>query len=126
MSLSHLDIVLVVEDDVDLRDSLCAVLRDQGYTTAVASNGLEALSYLAQNPRPCVIVLDLMMPVMSGLEFRKRQLADVTLASIPTLVMSAMNQDPGHAELQGVAAYMLKPIHPADLMRTVRMYCPAA
>ena len=66
--------ILVVDDDPDIRDSLREVLEDEGYDVSCVGNGREALDHLkAASPRPCVILLDLMMPVMDGWQFRKEQ-----------------------------------------------------
>jgi CheY-like chemotaxis protein len=61
--------ILVVEDDPDIAESLCDVLRSEGYDVVTASNGKEGLDRLEEMGRPCLILLDLMMPVMSGGEF---------------------------------------------------------
>lgn len=81
--------VLVIEDDDDLRETLCAVLNAEGYLTAAAPNGQAALELLETGELPALIILDLMMPVMNGWGFRERQLADSRIASIPVLVMTA-------------------------------------
>ena len=78
----HLPPVLIVEDDPDSRNMLAALLGLHGYRSVVASNGLEALE-AARKERPGVILLDLMMPVMDGQAFRREQLNDSTLASVP-------------------------------------------
>ena len=65
--------ILIVDDDPDIRDSLKEVLEDEGYEVNGVANGREALDYLRKSPRPCVILLDLMMPVMDGWQFRKEQ-----------------------------------------------------
>src|SRR6476661_1385409 len=87
-------LVLVVEDDDDTRDSLQELLGNEGYAVLAAANGAAALSLLRAAPRartpPCdLVILDLMMPVMNGWDFRARQRADPTLAGIPVLLMSA-------------------------------------
>ena len=83
--------VLIVEDDTDVREMMDLLLTSIGYRTATAANGAIALDRIRQE-RPCMVLLDLMMPVMTGWEFRERQLADPTLASIPVLCMSAVYQ----------------------------------
>src|SRR5579862_4602951 len=65
--------ILIVDDDPDIRDSLKEVLEDEGYEVNGVANGREALDYLRKSPRPCVILLDLMMPVMDGWQFRREQ-----------------------------------------------------
>jgi CheY-like chemotaxis protein len=83
--------VLIVEDDNDVREMMDLLLTSIGYRTVTAANGAVALDRIRQD-RPCMVLLDLMMPVMTGWEFRERQLADPQLASIPVLCMSAVYQ----------------------------------
>src|SRR5262249_1755713 len=82
-------IVLVVDDDSDIRGALCELLEDEGYRVVAASNGEEALVYLNSRERPCVILLDLMMPVMDGWEFRRQQQKDPRWSQIPVVVITA-------------------------------------
>src|SRR5207249_387698 len=81
--------VLVVEDDFDLRDALVPILEYEGHRVVSAANGREALDWLHAMPPPSLILLDLMMPVMNGEEFRAEQLRDPALASIPGVILSA-------------------------------------
>ncbi len=81
--------VLVVEDDVDLRESLSQALQDHGFAVTQAGNGQQALDLLHSGNRPAVILLDLMMPVLSGWELRDVLRDDPELSRIPTLVISA-------------------------------------
>src|SRR5690606_2328003 len=80
--------VLVVDDDEDIRLILAQILSLQGYDAPTAANGLDALSQLYDGVEPCLILLDLMMPAMSGWEFRTKQLQDPKLAQIPVVVLS--------------------------------------
>lgn len=81
--------ILVVEDDAELRAILCEVLEDEGYTVVAACNGEEALTALRSQPGTCAIFLDVMMPVMGGVEFRRAQQEDPELCVIPVVAMSA-------------------------------------
>jgi CheY-like chemotaxis protein len=81
--------ILVVDDDDDIRTALAEVLRDEGHEVRCAANGREALALLRSSAPPCLVLLDLMMPVMNGWEFREQQLADPALAEIPVFVISA-------------------------------------
>jgi CheY-like chemotaxis protein len=81
--------VLVVDDDYDLRSSLRELLEDEGYPTLGASNGREALELLRAGSPPCLILLDLMMPVMDGWETLQHLSADPGLKPIPVAIMSA-------------------------------------
>jgi CheY-like chemotaxis protein len=102
--------ILVVDDDDEIRSTLLALLEDEGFKAAGARNGREALGYLRCHPRPDLIVLDLMMPVMSGQEFRAEQLRDAELAGIPVVVLSASNDGKREAEAMRVAAFFPKPV----------------
>jgi CheY-like chemotaxis protein len=82
--------VLIVEDDADLRDAIADALAFGGHKTIPASNGRDALAILHRTPGIDLIVLDLMMPVMNGWEFRERQLLDPEIASIPVVILSAL------------------------------------
>ncbi|MEO8349898.1 MAG: response regulator [Acidobacteriota bacterium] len=101
--------VLVVEDDRDQREALCAMLDLEGFPHAQAANGRQALDYLRDFPAPCLVLLDLEMPVMNGWDFRARQLADERLADIPVIVVTA--NDLGlDARFPGVAGFLWKPL----------------
>ncbi len=80
--------ILVVDDDTDLRESLGDVLRDEGYEVTLAANGQEALDLLPGLERPCAVVLDIAMPVMSGTEFYRAMSAMPALADIPVAVLT--------------------------------------
>jgi len=122
----HEDIILVVEDDEDLRDSVCMLLELEGFQAVGVFNGLEALHYLQAHGPPCVILLDLMMPGMSGGEFRARQLEDSLLARVPTIVVSAMAIGHQQEEVLNAAGYLTKPVNAKQLSHTVRQHCQAA
>ena len=121
--MSH---VLLVEDDDDLREDLALILTNRGYRIETARNGAEALERLrAPGPLPCLILLDLMMPVMNGWEFRAAQLADPAIAAVPVVVMTAASpRDPGGA-LQALAYYQ-KPIKLEDLLALMGEHCGSA
>jgi CheY-like chemotaxis protein len=82
--------VLVVDDNFFARESLAVLLRILGFRTAVAGDGAAALDYLRGHPPPCLIVLDLWMPGMSGREFLQVKAADPALSAIPVFVLSAV------------------------------------
>ena len=90
--------VLVVDDDRDIRELMVELLASEGYEVASASDGRRALAE-ARARRPDVILLDLMMPVMSGWEFREAQLRDPTLADIPVVVVTAFEESLDGTEL---------------------------
>lgn len=100
--------ILVVEDDLDLSGLLAAALRFAGFEPLVARHGREALDLLAMGVRPEVILLDLMMPIMDGREFRKRQRDQPDIASIPVIICSA--EEPSTAEDLAAHATFEKPL----------------
>jgi CheY-like chemotaxis protein len=116
----QVSIVLLVEDEPDLREMMSVWLQSHRIETRVASHGLAALAAVRQHPRPALILLDLMMPVMDGWEFRRRQLADPTIAHIPVVVTSAVAQHAGRA-LQA-AAILPKPYEFDELLAAVRKF----
>jgi CheY-like chemotaxis protein len=119
-------VVLVVEDDPDIRATLCEALEDNGYATAGASNGVEALAYLRSGvEKPCLILLDLMMPVMDGQTFRAEQRADPELADIPVVVISAYRDVEKYAN-DLAAEYLAKPVRLDTLLETARKHCDVA
>ena len=81
--------ILVVDDDDALRETLTDLLQLEGYRVVSASNGREALDLLERSPRPCAMILDMMMPVMSGWELLDVVKHDSHLSSIPVTVVSA-------------------------------------
>ena len=113
--------VLIVEDDADLRDMMAQLLNLEGFNAATVANGREALEYLHQGDRPDVILLDLMMPVMDGWEFRRRQQADPTVSGVPVIVLSALDQS--RAADVRADAFLKKPLDFDRLLTLVRNYC---
>jgi CheY-like chemotaxis protein len=114
----HLPPVLIVEDDPDSRNMLAALLGLHGYRTVTAANGLEALE-MARRERPAVILLDLMMPVMDGQTFRREQLGDATLATIPVVVLSAHAKTAELARELGASTHLMKPFDLDQLLRAI-------
>ena len=106
-----------MDDDLDCRVLLATILTVEGYATFTASNGAEAL-VLARQHRPALIVLDLMMPVMDGMTFRREQQGDPSIADIPVLCVSAMHDAEAVASRLGLAC-IPKPIVFADLLTTI-------
>jgi CheY-like chemotaxis protein len=100
----------VVEDDPVSRQALTLLLEAEGYAVRTAANGREALDRLASPPYPHLILLDLMMPVLSGWEFRRRQLQNPVLAGIPVVVLSATGDQAAEEELLGDVGYLQKPV----------------
>ncbi len=115
-------LVMVVDDDQDIREIISEVLSDAGYSVVTASNGAEALELL-EGGRPSLILLDLNMPVMDGAAFRRAQREDAALAAIPTVVMSAVHQMLERIADLGVNDALAKPVSLRQLMQVVERYC---
>jgi CheY-like chemotaxis protein len=116
--------ILVVDDDAGIRESLAELLTDEGYRVTTANNGAEALALLRGRARlrPCVILLDLMMPVMSGHEFYLEQQRDPALANIPIVVISA----DGNVALKAGAfggEYLAKPVRLETVLGVLGRHC---
>ena len=111
--------VLIVEDDRDIAESLCDVLLDDGFEVCCAGNGRRALELLEKGLHPDVILLDLMMQGMNGVEFRRLQLARPQLARFPVVVMTA-TRDAARAEELAPQGWIHKPFELDELLETVR------
>jgi CheY-like chemotaxis protein len=118
--------VMVVEDDLDTREMLCRFLELEGYQVESASNGRQALDRLNGGAQACVIVLDLMMPVMDGWQFRREQVRDTQLSQIPVIVVSAAGRD--RIDRIDADDVLSKPVDLDELLACVSQYCrpPAA
>ena len=117
--------ILIVDDDHGIRGVLTQILQDEGHRVSTASNGLEALQTLRKSLRPCVILLDLMMPVMNGWEFMSRRSQDDGISDIPVVVISADQQAREKATAIGAEDCLEKPIDLNRLIDTVERYCTA-
>jgi len=116
--------VLVVEDDKDIRRSVRMLLESEGYTVAVAGNGAEALAVLKSSPvMPAVIVLDLMMPVMDGFQFRIEQAKVPVYAKIPVVIMTADGHIDDKKVRANAAGALKKPADIADILEVVAKFC---
>lgn len=112
--------VLVVDDDPNIRRMIIAALKRDGYDFLEAPNGREALDVMrAQHPD--VVVLDLMMPVLSGWDVLRERSEDAGLRAIPVIIISA-NRDPevATAVAQGICAFLPKPFDIGALSALVR------
>ncbi len=118
--------VLVVEDDADLLAALSGALEDEGFGVSRARHGLDALGKLRSGCRPCVILLDLMMPIMNGWQFRHEQRQDSELPKIPVVVVSAKTDSAQHAAWLEADAYVEKPLSLGKLVEIVNRFCASA
>ena len=116
--------VLLVDDDPDIRSAVKEFLHHEGFTVVPAPNGADALNTLRTGFRPNVIVLDIMMPVMDGWDFRAAQLADPSLRDIPVIVISAsgFGRDTLRSQLNTFDV-VSKPIELDDFLKAVRQAC---
>jgi CheY-like chemotaxis protein len=115
--------ILIVEDDTEVRETLAEILVDEGYRVALAANGNEALRHLRGAPAPRVILLDLMMPVMDGWEFRRQQQQDAGLASVPVVIVSGDSSVAQNATSLRADGYLVKPINLDTLLETIKLHC---
>lgn len=113
--------VLIVEDDPDIREVLEEMIDAGGHAVVTATNGAEGLAALAQVDPPALVLLDLMMPVMDGWQFRQAQIRDAALADIPVIVVSAAGRD--RLEKIHADAYLSKPVDLDELLGCVTQFC---
>ncbi len=117
-------VILIVEDDLDIQEYLADILRDEGYEVMTASNGQEACDRLrSPSALPDLILLDLMMPIMDGWQFRAEQLKDAALALIPVIVLSGSIDVRKESAALGAAGYATKPFKLDALLSTIRRTC---
>lgn len=113
--------VLIVDDDQEFREALVEIVRGEGLHVETATSGLQALDKLRWGLRPCVVLLDMQMAVMTGWDFRAEQARDPTLIEIPVIAMTA-----GYwkdRDLGDYAARIEKPIDVQQLKATLSKYC---
>lgn len=116
--------VLVIEDDRSISEALSELLQSEGYTVQTAFNGQEGLDILQNSiTLPCVILLDLMMPVKDGFQFRNEQLQNPKISGVPVVVMSA----DGHVQEKkariGALDYIRKPVDVETYLKVVSRFC---
>ena len=113
---------MIVEDDRDTREMLGKFLELEGFDVSTAANGRVALDQLGDGAQPCVIILDLMMPVMNGWQFREVQASDPRLAQIPVVVVTAAG---ARADIPAIAAdaWLSKPVDFDRLLQTISPLC---
>jgi CheY-like chemotaxis protein len=111
--------VLIVDDDRGIRESLKSVVESAGHQAFVAGNGREAIDLLRQIPRPALILLDLMMPVMTGWELLARLREDDAFSAIPVVIVSAVPSK----DAVGATRVIQKPLDVDVLLNIVEEFC---
>jgi CheY-like chemotaxis protein len=112
-------VIFIVEDDREIRAALVELLKFEGFAVHAANDGQQGLDQLRQGLRPDLIILDLMMPVKNGAQFREEQLKDPTIAEIPVIVLSADANIHAVSERLGIRRYLRKPVNLEDLLESV-------
>jgi two-component system, chemotaxis family, chemotaxis protein CheY len=110
--------LLIVDDEREIRESLEEFFQEEGFAVTTAANGAEALARLAEEA-PCVVLLDLLMPVVSGNEVYRAMQQEPRLTNVPVIVMTS---DPSRAP-SGLLI-MKKPMNLSRLLSTVQQHCP--
>jgi CheY-like chemotaxis protein len=108
--------VLIVDDDQEINDIVGMILESRGYRVGSAENGREALAAVREST-PDLVLLDLMMPVMTGIEFLEEMQKDPALAKVPVLILSAWAEYA--VDLPNVAGIVCKPFQLKDLLGQV-------
>ena len=117
--------ILLVEDDPDIREAIHEVLVDEGYDVALADTGLSALERLRGGGRlPDLILLDLMMPVMDGWQFRAEQARHPAWREIPVIVLSAVGNTHEKADSMGALGCLRKPLDIDELLHMLQGALP--
>ena len=119
------NVVLVIDDDSDIRDELAELLRDEGYQVVTAANGREALRALRHDVRPGLILLDLGMPVMDGRAFSAELRSDPALRDTPVVLLSGQGDARETAARLEARACLVKPVAYPTLLGTIERFCEA-
>jgi CheY-like chemotaxis protein len=115
-------LVLVVDDDSYIRESMSELLHTKGFSVLEAENGQRALDILKKAPHfPCLVVLDMAMPIMDGRGFLERRAHDSALRDIPVVVVTANVQS--GAPLRGIDGYFRKPVNVDRLIEVIDQHC---
>lgn len=112
--------ILVVDDNIDIRLLLKKRLETEGYEVFTAENGLEATESIKSN-LPCVVILDLMMPVMDGWQFLEWKKQQKELEDLPVVVVSAVSNNTQPPD--GVAGFLKKPVSLSSMIDYIQTYC---
>jgi CheY-like chemotaxis protein len=124
--MSHQHALLLVDDDADARRALKELLGLHGYEVSVATDGEDALAQLGRGLAPCLVLLDLHMPRMSGWDFRRAQLRDPALRALPVAVFSGDAHEEAAAAELGIHLFVRKPVDIDRLLATIDAHCERA
>ena len=113
--------ILVIEDDYDIRESMRDALEIEGYNVITANNGKEGMMTLKSKPKTCLVMLDMVMPVMGGREFLDIIVKDKFLSKIPVLVVSSVATK---ENTLGAAGFLRKPADLDMILKIIKTYCP--
>jgi two-component system, chemotaxis family, chemotaxis protein CheY len=113
-------LVMVVDDDRDVREALREALEHGGYAVVEADNGRDALDCLSSQPAPAVILVDLLMPVMNGWDFVKRVQSNPALSGIPIMIVTASGRHWGYP----AESVVRKPLKVSQLLAALRILAP--
>jgi two-component system chemotaxis response regulator CheY len=119
-------LIMIVEDDADLRDGIAYLLEACGYQVAASTDGEDALDQLRRGVQPCLILLDLLMPRKDGFQFRAEQMQNPKFSSIPTIAYSGIYTGSGLREKAlglGITTVLEKPVDYDALLDLVEKYC---
>jgi CheY-like chemotaxis protein len=114
--------LLLVEDEDDIRESLTLLLELRGYKVDSAANGREALSVIRKNSLPCMVILDLNMPLMDGWQLREVMLRDPELSEVPVVIVSGVGKHKTATQLAAVG-HFTKPVDLKTLFALLEQHC---
>ena len=113
---------MIIEDDADIRESFGDILKDEGYSVALASNGQEALKLLGTGILPRLFLVDMMMPVMDGAAFCKAWQANPEFHSVPLFIVSASAMTLERSNACGATGFLVKPLGLNQLLDVVEKH----
>jgi CheY-like chemotaxis protein len=118
-----MNVVLVIEDNDEIREVLEEMIRTDGTMVESASDGAQGWARVRREPYPCLILLDLKMPVMDGVGFLKLRNADSELSRIPVIMLTGSVELEGRENELNFQGFVKKPFDPDALSHLVRQYC---
>jgi two-component system chemotaxis response regulator CheY len=120
---SHHHRVLLVDDDVDILDAFGTLLKLHGVAVDLAHSAFAALGKLQRGPTPCLVLLDIRMPGMSGWDLWNWMQREPTTAGVPVVMISGDGYPRADAQARGVLDVLLKPVDVNDVLALIGRYC---